>query len=117
MIVYVLDLAHIFGIYLVTDDDIHFIEKTWHYSLNLLLRAPYFTPYDFNFSILLVKILSISVTEIMEHLLNGLMSINKLVILLGLLKHVFEIFLNLIHSFVHCFLKNILFVSLRIYRE
>jgi hypothetical protein len=56
---------------LVTDDDINFIEKVWHYSLNLLPGKPDFTPDDLNLSTLLAKILGISVTEVMEleHLL------------------------------------------------
>ena len=116
MVMYVRDLAHIFGISLVTDDDINFIEKIRHYSLNLLLGKPDFAPDNLNFSILLVKILGIGVTEIMEHLLYSLMSIDKLIILLGLLKHVVQIFLNQFHSFVHCFLEDIRFVRLRIQR-
>ena len=116
MVMYVRDLAHIFGISLVTDDDINFIEKIRQYSLNLLLGKPDFAPDNLNFSILLVKILGIGVTEIMEHLLYSLMSIDKLIILLGLLKHVVQIFLNQFHSFVHCFLEDIRFVRLRIQR-
>ena len=113
---HVRDLAHIFGISLVTDDHINLIKEFWQYSLNFLPGKSNFAPDDLNFSILLVKIFSIGVTEIMEHLLYGLMSIDKLIILLGLFKHVAQIFLNLIHSFVHCFLEDIRFVRLRIQR-
>ena len=111
---YVRYLAHIFGISLVTDNDINLIKCTWQNSFDFLLAEPDFAPGDLNFFILLVELGDIILIEVIEHLLYGLMSISKLPILLLFFEHVVQIFLNFTHSLIHLVLKYILFVWLRL---